>query len=104
VARVGNAEALLDLEQVHQLRGRHGLRGFAQLRCHQHGATISFQNFHLEIRVLHVVVTPGNDAVVGHENRVVLVREIGDEPTLPAVDLSKEIAAIKKLKDPPKDP
>ncbi len=50
--RIGNAEALLDLEQVLQLRRRHRVGRLAELRRHQHGAAVGLEDLHLEVRVL----------------------------------------------------
>src|SRR5437899_11734529 len=64
--RVGNAEALFDLQQVLQLCWRHGIDRLAQLRSDDHCPAIGLQDFHLEIGVLDMVMAPGHHAVVSH--------------------------------------
>src|SRR5262245_36955969 len=51
VARVGDAETLLDVQQVLELRRRKSIRRLAQLRRHQHRAAIRLDDFHFEIGV-----------------------------------------------------
>src|SRR6266581_6111057 len=48
VARVGDTEALLDLEQVLKLRRRHRLGRHSQLRCDEDRTAIGFEDLHLE--------------------------------------------------------
>ncbi len=52
----------------------------ADLRGHENRAAVGFKNFHLEIRILDIVVAPRETSpVVRHQNRVVLVHEFADE-------------------------
>src|SRR4030095_13020576 len=73
MARVGNAKALLDFEQVPKLASRHRLRWLADLRGHENRAAIGLENLHLEKGILNVVMAPAHHAVIRHEDSVMLV-------------------------------
>src|SRR5262245_35351325 len=56
MARIGNAEALLDLQQILELWWRHRLGRHAELRADENCAAVSFENLHFEVGVLDVVM------------------------------------------------
>src|ERR1022692_2356077 len=78
-ARVGDAQVLLNLEKVLELGGGHGLDRFAQLRSDQHGAAVGLKNLYLEVGVLYIVMAPRDHTMVGHEDGIVFIRQIGDK-------------------------
>ena len=79
VARVHEAEALLDLEQFLHLRAGESIDRLAELPGHDDRAAIGLDDFHAPVGFLDVVVAPRHDAVIGHEDGVVLVGQVGDE-------------------------